>query len=307
MKAWKVVVLVTIFVYIAAQISSSLLSDASKNPIADKIAIIPIYGIITISGSSDSLFSQGGSTSSEVITEFIKKANEDSQIKAIILEINSPGGEVVASEEIAKAVKDSKKPVVAWIREVGASGAYWVASASDVIVADRLSITGSIGVLASYLEFSGLFEKYGITYQQLTAGELKDVGTPFKKLEDSQRQILQTKLDLIQNVFVSEIAQNRKLPEQKVKELATGIFYLGIEAKENGLIDIIGSKQEAIDHAKKLSGIKEADLVSFQRKRTFLDLLSTLSYQNSFYIGQGIGQALYKNAKLESPLSNIRL
>ncbi len=307
MKAWKIVVLLAIFVFIIAQISAYFFNDASKNPIADIIAIIPIYGIITISGDSNNILSQGGSTSSDVITAFIKKANEDPQIKGIILEINSPGGEVVASEEIAQAVKNSKKPVVAWIREVGASGAYWIASASSVIVADRLSITGSIGVLASYIEFSGLFEKYGLTYQKLTSGELKDIGTPFRSLQDNEREILQKKLDLIQDIFISEVAQNRKLSEQKVRELATGIFYLGIEAKQNGLIDIIGSKQEAIDQVKKLANIKEAELVSFQKKTTFLDLLSTLSYQNSFYVGEGIGQALYKNAKLESPLSNIKL
>jgi len=307
MKAWKIVMVLAIFLFIIAQISAYFFNDASKNPIADKIAIIPIYGIITISGDSGGILSSGSSTSSEVITAFIKKANEDPQIKGIILEINSPGGEVVASEEIAQAVKNSKKPVVAWIREVGASGAYWIASASSVIVADRLSITGSIGVLASYLEFSGLFEKYGITYQKLTSGELKDTGTPFRSLQDNEKEILQKKLDLIQEIFITEVAQNRKLPEQSVRELATGMFYLGLEAKQNGLIDVIGSKQEAIDQVKRLAGIKEAELVSFQKKTTFFDLLSTLSYQNSFYIGQGIGQAFYKNAKLETPLSNIKL
>ena len=307
MKAWKIVVVLAIFLFIIAQISAYFFNDASKNPIADKIAIIPIYGIITISGDSGGILSSGSSTSSEVITAFIKKANEDPQIKGIILEINSPGGEVVASEEIAQAVKNSKKPVVAWIREVGASGAYWIASASSVIVADRLSITGSIGVLASYLEFSGLFEKYGITYQKLTSGELKDTGTPFRSLQDNEKEILQKKLDLIQEIFITEVAQNRKLPEQSVRELATGMFYLGLEAKQNGLIDVIGSKQEAIDQVKRLAGIKEAELVSFQKKTTFFDLLSTLSYQNSFYIGQGIGQAFYKNAKLETPIQNIKV
>lgn len=307
MKAWKVVSLVVIGIYLVSVIFSYIAKDSNKNPISDKIAIIPIYGTITILGSSESFFSQTGATSSEVITAFIKKANDDPQIKAIILEINSPGGEVIASEEIARAVKESQKPVVAWIRDVGASGAYWVASASDIIVADRLSITGSIGVLASYLEFSGLFEKYGITYQELTAGELKDVGSPFKKLQEKEKEILQKKLDLIQDVFVFEVAQNRNLPPQKVKELASGIFYLGIEAKQNGLVDIIGTKEDAITQAKSLADIKEAELVSFQRKRSFFELISSISYQNSFYLGRGIGTALYKSASLQSPLQNIRL
>ena len=107
------------------------------------------------------------------------------------MEINSPGGSAVASDEIATAVKNAKKPVISLIREVGASGGYWVASASDYIIANRMSITGSIGVISSYLEFSGLMEKYGVGYERLVAGENKDLLTPYKKLEADQKALVQ--------------------------------------------------------------------------------------------------------------------
>ncbi|MBT5924903.1 S49 family peptidase, partial [Candidatus Woesearchaeota archaeon] len=149
------------------------------------VAIIPIEGIITANGAS---YLGGNTISSQDIVSFIEDADAKSQIKIIVLEINSPGGSPVASDEIAVAIKRTEKPVIALIREVGASGGYWIASATDHIIANRMSITGSIGVISSYLEFSGLMEEYGVGYEQLTAGQFKDMGTPFKKLQDEERK-----------------------------------------------------------------------------------------------------------------------
>ena len=148
------------------------------------VALIPIEGIITGSGGS---YLGSSTISSKSIVEFIEEADKSDNIDAIVLEINSPGGSAVASDEIAEAVKNAKKPVVSFIREVGASGGYWVASASDYIIANRMSITGSIGVISSYLEFSGLMEKYGVGYERLVAGENKDLLSPYTKLEKTKK------------------------------------------------------------------------------------------------------------------------
>ena len=146
-----------LLIWIVAGVIAGSISQFTEE-VSEKIVIIPINGPLTISESGDGLLTPRTGTTSDIISN-VKKAKDDSSVKGVIFEIDSPGGTVVASEELASAVKNLGKPNVALIREVGASGAYWVASASDKIVASPMSITGSIGVISSYLEFSKLFEK----------------------------------------------------------------------------------------------------------------------------------------------------
>jgi len=182
---WKWVLIplsVFLFVFVVLPLTFSLIFFDGEQ-LTGNVALIPISGVI-MTEESGSYFSSEIASSSEIVKS-LHEAEESSQIKAIVLEINSPGGSAVASDEIGSAVKKAKlkKPVVAVIRDAGASGGYWVASAADYIVANRMSITGSIGVLSSYLEFSGLMEQYGVTYEKLTAGKYKDMGNPFEKLD----------------------------------------------------------------------------------------------------------------------------
>jgi len=263
----------------------------NKIPKQSQIAIIPIQG--TILSQSSSFFPEQEAISSTIIS-YIEKADKNPQVKGILLEINSPGGTVLASKEIAQAVKNTKKPTIALIKDIGTSGAYWVASASDKIIADPLSITGSIGVIGSYLEFSGLFEKYGITYQQLISGSQKDIGTPYKELTPEEKALLQQRLDTIHSHFIKEISINRNIPESRVRELATGIFYLGEQAKVLGLVDELGDKNKAIEELKKLANIKKARIVKYAHKETFFNKVSQLSSKNFYYLGKGIGSELTK-------------
>jgi len=205
---------------------------------------IPVSGQITSTGQS-SLFQQV--QTSDVIAQKIREAGEDSSVDAIFLEVNSPGGAPVASHEIVRAVKDVEKPVVAQIREVGASGAYWVASAADHIVSDPVSVTGSVGVLSSYLEFSGLLQDYNVSYEEITAGELKELGSPFKELEENERQTLQRKIDLLGEYFLNDVVENRGLTSQQKADVGTAQFYIGIESIDAGLVDELGGRQEAIN------------------------------------------------------------
>ena len=253
------------------------------------VAVIPIEGVIT--GDGQSYLGQSTVSSSDLI-QFIKEADENPSIKVIELEINSPGGSAVASDEIASAVKNAKKPVVALIREVGASGGYWIASATKHIIANKMSITGSIGVISSYLEFSGLMEKYGVQYERLTAGKYKDIGTPMKTLTPEERTILQSKLDKIHTFFIQEIAKNRNLPEQKVRELATGEFYLGVEALHYGLIDQLGDQNTLEQYVKDKYSLKEVKYVYYQKQVGLLKILTGVFNDFSFHIGQGVGSML---------------
>ena len=253
------------------------------------VALILIEGPITGNGGS---YLGQGTASSKMISKFIEDADENPLVEVILLEINSPGGSAVASDEIAIAVKATEKPVVAFIREVGASGGYWIASSTDYIITNRMAITGSIGVISSYLEFSELFDKYGIGYEQLIAGKNKDLGTPFRKLEENERKIIQKKLNLIHDYFIEEVATNRDLSEQKVRKLATGEFYLGVEALNLGLVDQLGSKNDVENHLKETYGLENIDYIVYEPSVSFFDLLQSVFSNFFFKIGEGFGSML---------------
>jgi len=279
-------VLFTLFVLLPISLS---IFNGSK---MGNVALIPIEGVI----SSNGYKSLGQSTvSSQPIIDYINEANENTKIKAIVIEINSPGGTPVASDEIATAIKKANKPTVALIREVGASGGYWVASATDYIIANKMSITGSIGVLSSYLDFSGLMKDYGVTYQRLVAGKYKDVGSPFKELNNEEKNILQSKIDKVHDIFVKEIAQNRNLAVEEVRALATGEFYLGIEALDLGLIDQLGDIDTTEKYLTKVVGLEEVNYVLYQREVGIFEMLTGVFSDFFFNIGEGFGATLQKS------------
>ncbi len=261
------------------------------------VARIPIEGVITSTGGS---YLGSATVSSVDIVKFIEEASEDSSISVILLEINSPGGSAVASDEIAAAVKKTQKPTIALIREAGASGGYWIASASDHIVANRMSITGSIGVISSYLEFSGLFEEHGVGYERLIGGKYKDLGTPFKKLSSEEKSILQKKIDTIHDYFIEEVALNRNLDKQRVKNVATGEFYLGVEAFNLGLVDELGDIHAAEEYMKKKYSIDDVSYVTYQKKGTFLDAFSGVMSEAFYSMGQGMSSSLNSDLSIQA-------
>ena len=285
-KAILLTILAVLFVvFIVIPVLFGLFSDG--NPLGN-VALIPIQGVIT--GDEGSSLGKETVSSKEVV-HFIEEAEDNSQVQVILLEINSPGGSAVASDEIASAVKRSEKPVVALIREVGASGGYWVASAADHVIAHRMSITGSIGVISSYLEFSQLLDKYGVNYERLVAGDLKDAGTPFRQLRPPEKELLQQKLNTIHTFFIEEVATNRHLPESSVRTLATGEFYLGVEALELGLVDELGDKATMERYIQKTYGLDDITYAVYKPSPGLFDILSKVFSDFSFHIGAGIGSS----------------
>ena len=178
--------------------------------------------------------------SSEDIVNQIKDAEADDNIKAIILNIDSSGGWPVAAQEIADALKSAKKPSVAWIRDTGASAAYFAATGADRIFASDLSDVGSIGVTMSYLDNSKKNQKDGLTFNSLSIGAYKDTGNPDKILTKEERDLLMSDLQKSYDIFVANVAENRNLSIEKVRELADGNTMKGREALEVGLIDQLG-------------------------------------------------------------------
>lgn len=258
--------------------------------VGEKIVVIPIKGTITLEGSSSFLSS---STSAYDIIEKIDKANNDDNVKAIVLEINSPGGTVLGSKVLAEKIKSVDKPVVAVITEMGTSGAYWAASQADVIVADELSIVGSISVMGSYLEFSGLLEDYNVTYERLVTGDYKDISSPMKEMTYEEKILVMEKMNEIHDYFVKDVAEGRNMNVDEIDKLANGMFYLGQDCIDNGLVDEIGNKEYALSLAKNMSGISDGKVSEYVEKSGFFDSVKKYMSYSSFYIGQGIGSALY--------------
>ncbi len=290
-RKWPYVLFVLVFLWLLGIILSFFVpafTGIESESLSGNVALIPVKGVI-VGDSTDSFFDD--SASSQDIVKLIEKAEDDARIKAIIIEINSPGGSPVASDEIAQALKKTNKTTVAWIREIGASGGYWVASATDHIVANRMSITGSIGVIASYLDFSGFINRYNVSYERMVAGKYKDLGTPFKELTPEERALFQNVLDDLRDEFIDEVAANREMPRKDVEKIATGLFYLGSEAQRLGLVDELGSKDEVIAYIEKQEDIK-VEIVKYKTSTDFWELFGAAMGEQSFNIGQGIGDAL---------------
>ena len=295
----KVIASLTILSFFIS-IFISLFIENDFESLDGNAALIKISGAILAEKDMDFLFEDVAS--SEEIIKLIRKADKNDKIKAIIFEINSPGGSAVASEEIANEIKKTNKTTVAWIREAGTSGAYWIASSTDYIIANRMSITGSIGVIASYLGFSGFLEEHNVTYERLVAGNLKDMGIPFKGLTPEERVLFEKSLDSIHNYFIEEVAKNRNLRKNDVEKIATGLFYLGAEAKDLGLVDELGSEDEVINYIEKQIGEK-AYIVEYKQAKGFLSSLSQVMSEKFFYIGKGIGNSFFTKAKLANSVS----
>jgi protease IV len=295
----KVIAALTIFSFFLSIILSAFIGNGLDN-FDGNVAVIEVTGTILAEEGNNFLFED--ITSSDNLRRLIRKAERNDNIEAIVFKINSPGGSAVASEEIANAIKQANKTTVAWIREIGTSGAYWIASSTDHIIANRMSITGSIGVIASYLGFSGFLNDHNVTYERLVSGNLKDIGSPFKEMTAQERILFQKSLDSIHDYFVDEIAENRNLKKRDVEKIATGQFYLGVQAKDIGLVDELGGREEVIAYVEKKIG-KDADFVSYKTDRGFLSSLGKIFNENSFFIGKGIGNSLFTKAKLKDSVS----
>ncbi len=269
----RYIVLIAIGIFISVFALTLILAPAaqSSGPSTTNVAIIPVHGVITLSGSND-LFSPQTASATDIV-RYIEQADDTRGIRLIVLEINSPGGSAVASQEIASAIQRAETPTVAWVREVGASGAYWIASQTDYVIANPMSITGSVGVIASYLEFSEFLGRYNVTYEQLTAGENKDVGNPFVRMTDEQRAMLQAQLDSIHDYFVDDVAKGRNLTEEQIAEVRTGMFFLGAQAQELGLVDELGGRYELEAYLKEELGTTPR-YRRYERQRGFFEQLA---------------------------------
>jgi protease-4 len=235
-----------------------------------KVAVIRLDGEIHGGSSDPSLLGAGGAGSSD-ITSQIRQALDDDDVEAVIIRIDSPGGAVVASDEIARAVRRLResKPVVASMGDLAASGGYYVASQAQRIFANPGSVTGSIGVIAILPNLEGTASKLGVRPVLLKSGELKDIGSPFREMRPDERDLYQRLLDEAHETFIETVAKGRKLTVEKIRKLADGRPYSGLQAKANGLVDGLGDLEAAYDAALELAELTrdEARLVEYRKSR----------------------------------------
>jgi len=261
-----VLIILGIAILFFGTVMAVVLSFSHRTPslsFGDKIGVIPIQGVIK---------------NPDTITEQLIAFRNDRHIKAIILKINSPGGGVGPSQEIYSETRRTAKTkkVIASLGSLAASGAFYIASAADKIIANPGTLTGSIGVLMEFIRVEELLNKIGIEMQVIKSGEFKDLGSPNRKMTAREKKMLMSLIDDIRNQFVTAVAQGRNMPREKVLEIADGRIFSGRQAKALGLVDSLGNFQDAVNLAKRMSGIKgEARLVyPEKKKRSFLwDLL----------------------------------
>jgi protease-4 len=228
----------------------------------DKIAVIYVTGII--SSAQDGYSTEEGMVGD--IQDQLQQAVDDKRVKAIILRIDSPGGEVVASDTIYQAVVAAreKKPVVANINTMGASGAYYVAVGADYIVANELSITGSIGVIMESFTVSGLADKIGVKFYTFKSGKYKDIMNPTREPTEDEKALVQGMVMEVYDKFVGIVAEERDMKVDDLKNgLADGRILSGKQALANGFVDGLGYFDDAIDKAEELASIKRARVIRY--------------------------------------------
>ena len=239
------------------------------------IALIPVHGIIMYGDKN------GGTVSPEVFSEMMDQAENDSDNAAVIVSIDSPGGEVNAADEIYRRIlafrKKTGRPVVALMRSVAASGGYYVAAGCDKIVAGEMSLTGSIGVIISTYNFSGLLDMIGIEGETYKSGRMKDMLSPVRKRTKEEVALVQELVDECYQGFAGIVSKARKIPLEKITSgpVGDGRVYHGKKALEYGMIDELGYLEDAVALCEKTLNLEKDSLsvIRFEQSPTLLEML----------------------------------
>ncbi len=228
----------------------------------NKIAIIHATGMITSGKSAESMFGGGSTLGSETLVKAVQTAVKDSKVKAIVLRVDSPGGSALASDIMWRSLQVAKKagmPIVVSMGDVAASGGYYIAMGADSIYAEPGTITGSIGVVGGKMALKGVFEKVGITTDVISLGKNSGVLSALNPMTPAEKKTMQKMLNNTYKDFTTKAAAGRKMKYEVLEAKARGRIYTGIQAKKIGLIDELGTLEDAITHAKKLAGLNPDD------------------------------------------------
>ena len=248
----------------------------TPTPGGRRIALIVGQGTIT-AGTGNETADDESFTGTGFI-KLLKEVENDTSIQGVIMRIDSPGGDAVASDDILHEAKNlsKKKPLVISMGDTAASGGYYVAVTGDPIIAYPNTLTGSIGVIFAKFTLHGLFDKVGVDEQLLTRGRYADIESAYTPLNDAARQKLSGQIDSFYRAFVSRVAEGRKKPFDQIESLAQGRVWVGAQAKDNGLVDQLGGLDRAVEVLKQQAHMSPSDrvtLVPYPGRRSVFDLL----------------------------------
>ncbi|HEX9006679.1 MAG TPA: signal peptide peptidase SppA [Bacteroidota bacterium] len=278
------------FVVLFLALSSMLTTDVATETVVsgsgDKIAVVELKGVIS---------------SSDEIVRQLKKYRENKGIRAILLRVDSPGGGVVASQEMYEEVKktrDGGKPVVVSMGSLAASGGYYVSCGASRLVANRGTLTGSIGVISEFLQLQGAMDKLGVGIKTIKAGSLKDAGSPVRPMNDADQKYFQGLMDDVHRQFIAVVESERKIPHDQVLAIADGRVFTGEQALPLHLIDTLGTYEDAVRITAGLAGIKGEPALVRERYRR--------SWFQSFFGDAGETLKDIKQELLDRPVLSFR-
>ncbi len=251
----------------------------------EKILIVNVEGPI-ISGSESVLFLSKFDIVADTIAAF-KRAEEDHDVRAIILQVDSPGGSITACEQILDRIKRFRKarkdvPIIAFMGSIAASGGYYISAQADFIMCHSTTITGSIGVIMQLLNYEGLFEKIGLKGVTIKSADKKDIASGLRQMTEEEKKLLHGMIMEMYDRFVTVVDEGRKnLDRESVMKLADGSIFTGKQAKENGLVDELGFFEDAVEETKKLGRIERARIVEYRKRPTIFELLTMKAEQDA--------------------------
>ena len=256
------ILLLAVLCFVVSLLKGKNNNDPTSVTTPDRVAVINIVG--SISGgpeTQDNLWQQSAGVTSGSIMRQLREAGEDKTVKAVLLNIDSGGGSATAAEEVSREIlrfkENYRKPIVSSMGNMAASAAYWIAACgSDRIYANSTTLTGSIGVYMPYMNIEELYKKLGVTSTKIKSGAHKDMMSMDRPMTAEERVMLQNIVNEIYNAFVKTIAEGRKMEEMKVRAIADGRVYTGLQAKNLGLVDEIGNYYDALAAAGELGKIK---------------------------------------------------
>jgi protease-4 len=285
------VVIVLFFTAIGAMFSRA--TPSSSGPSRPSVGLINISGIITSGEPDGGLFGGAGADAQRIIDQ-LETARKSPNIRSVVMYINSPGGSAAGSDAVyteVQRVRASGKTVVTAMGDMAASGGYYIASASDRIYANGATLTGSIGVITELANFSdpnGWIQKSGYRTVVVKSGKYKDMGNPFRPIRPEERQLFQQMVNDIYGQFLSAVSKGRgaKMPLSKLKPLADGRVFTGRQAVNNGLVDEIGTLQDAIAYAAKQGRLKGEPSVYQFKENPFRELFGGAGASSRSLLGK---------------------
>ncbi len=247
----------------------------------DQIAVIDLSGVIVESGSATSPFTQEQMITPAGVTSIFETLQDNSNLKAIVLKINSPGGSVTASEEVYQLILTYRNklnvPIIASFGETAASGGYYIGLAADQIVANSTTMTGSIGVILQTINYSELANKYGIKNVVIKSGQNKNLLDPLEPVNDRQIALLQQTVDEAYEQFTSRVIERRKIDGATLAPLADGRVLTGNQAYIGGLVDSIGTFRQAVDVTAKIANLTNYEVIEYGQPSLLQSLFSAVA------------------------------